>query len=342
MKQKSFGLDIGTTTMKAVWLTREKEGFLLNAVITVPTPAKGMLSESSLEQEEIAQVIRKMVADAKIETRSVNIALPENQIYTKVIEMPALSDKELSSAIYWEAEQQIPVPLEHIMLDYKVLTRPQRLEDSVKMKILLVGASKTLIQKYEKVITTAGLSIASIETEILSAIRALVMDENFPTSLIVHIGTVNTSITIVKDTMIVFTYSISTGGSAISRAIVADFGFSIQQAEEYKKIYGLSGEFGGKIGKATQPILLPILSEIKKAFVLYNENYKDNPIRQILLSGASAKLPGLAAFFTRNLGLETVVVNPWKILLDQDVPKEIIDNAPEYTIAVGLAMRENE
>jgi len=342
MKNKAFGLDIGLTTIKAVWLSKEDNGFLLNSVITAPTPAKGMLSESSLEQEEISQTIKKMMTEAKIDIRSVNIALPESQVYTKVIEMPPLSDKELSSAIYWEAEQQIPVPLENVMFDYKILRQPGKSSDRETMKVLLVGASKSLIAKYENIVSKAGLVIETIETEVLSAIRAIVVEENFPTSLIVHLGTLNTSLTIIKGGVIAFTYSISTGGSAINRAIVADFGFSLQQAEEYKKVYGLTDEFGGKIAKATQPILMSILAEIKKAFVFYSESYKDEPIRQILLSGASAKLPGLTSFFTKNLGLESAIVNPWKLLIAQDVPKEIIDNAPEYTIAVGLAMRENE
>src|SRR5438309_6740156 len=148
MKNKLFGLDIGQTMIKAVSLSQENDGYLLNAVLSTPTPTNGMLSESPLDQQEIATVIRKMIDDAKIETKEVNIALPENQVYTKVIEMPPLSDKELSSAIYWEAEQQIPVPLTNITLDYKVLQRPEKAEDKAPMKVLLVGAATNLLNKY--------------------------------------------------------------------------------------------------------------------------------------------------------------------------------------------------
>ena len=343
MKNSIFGLDIGQTMIKAVSLSLEKDGYLLNAVLSTPTPENGMLSESPLDQQEVAKIIRKMIDDAKIDTKEVSIALPENQVYTKVIEMPPLSDKELSSAIYWEAEQQIPVPLANITLDYKVLERPQKGEDTSSMKVLLVGAATKLLSKYEKVVSLAGLDIAAIETEVLAVIRSTVPDESFPTSLIVCIGTFNTSLTIVRHNIIIFTYSIPTGGAAISRAIASTFNFSMHQAEEYKKVYGLlENDFGGKIAQAMEPILMAILSEIKKAFAYYRNIYKEEPIRQIMLSGASAKLPGLTGFFAKRAGIETLIVNPWKILSDQDVPKEIIDNAPEYTVAVGLAMRNNE
>src|SRR5690242_17293584 len=108
MKHQPFGLDIGATTMKLVSLEPRNKGYFLKAALTQPTPPKGMLSESPLDQEEMAQAIKKIVEDAKLPVKDVTIALAENQVYTKVIEMPVLSDSELSSAIYWEAEQYIP------------------------------------------------------------------------------------------------------------------------------------------------------------------------------------------------------------------------------------------
>jgi len=342
MKSNTFGLDIGATSMKVVWLSKETNGYFLQSAIAVPTPLKGMFSESPLDQEEIAKAIRKTVEDAQISIKLVNVALPESQVYTRVIEMPLLSDKELVSAIYWEAEQYIPVPLATITLDYKVLFRPEKADDGTLMQVLLVGAPTMLIDKYEKVFAMAGLTIATMETEILSTIRAITITENFPTTLIVTVGAISTSLAIVKNNRIVFAYSIPTGGIAISRAIAADFGFSLPQAEEYKKVYGLSAEsLGGKIGKATEPILGVIISEVKKAITFYIEKYKNtDTIRQILLSGGSAKLPGLTTFFTKALGIETAIANPWRILGTQEVPKDIVDTAPDYTIAVGLALRD--
>jgi type IV pilus assembly protein PilM len=343
MKNKVFGLDIGATSIKVVWLEKVGQEYSLDSVYTSPTPAKGMLSESPLDQEQVAQTIAKMLTDAAISSRSANIALPESQVFTRVIEMPLLSDKELSSAIYWEAEQYIPVPLSNITLDYKVLRRPDANDTLQKMDVLLVGAPTMLIDKYEKVLSMAGISIVSVETEILSVMRSVIFGENFPTSLVVHIGAINTSIAIVKNNTLVFTYSIPTGGLALTRSIASAFGFSIPQAEEYKKTYGLSNDnFEGKIAQATQPILMSIIAETKKALAFYNEKYVDSPVAQIVLSGGTAKLAGINNFFANNMGIETVSANPWKILGSQEVPKEILDDAPEYTIATGLAMRDYE
>src|SRR3989338_1612823 len=159
MNKDVFGLDIGATTMKLVWLKHGKGGYVLNAAMIAPTPPKGILSESPLDEEEMARAIKKIKDDAGVSIKRVNVALAENQVYTSVVEMPYLSDRELSSAIYWEAEQHIPVPLSSISLTWTVLKKPQDNVSREKMQVLIVGAPALLINKYQKVIGMAGLNI---------------------------------------------------------------------------------------------------------------------------------------------------------------------------------------
>ena len=337
---KSIGLDIGLSTIKAISLSKQNNGFNLDAFNVMPTPPKGMLSEAPLDEEEMAQALKKTVESLKVNSKSVNIALPDNKVYTKVIEMPVLSDKELSLAIYWEAERNIPVALSTITLVWNVLRRPLNSSTGEKMQVLMVGAPTTLINKYQKVLQMAGLSLNSIETETLAQVRALV-SENLPPTMIVSIGAINTSLAVIRDGILVLTYSIPTGGNAITRSIEADFGLTPSQSEEYKKTYGFAKEgTGQKIGKSTEPILTSILLEIRKASAYYAQKYKnDSVIQQVLLSGGTAKLPGIDLFFAENLGIETALANPWKIFASS-LPSTIVNNSSDFTIALGLAMRD--
>lgn len=342
MSKKSFGLDIGTNTLKMVSLSPGKDGFILDASIISPIPAKGMVSESPLDEEEMARAIKKAAETSGIDSKFVNISLPETQIYTKVIEMPVLSDKELSSAILWEAEQYIPIPLANVTFAWSVLRRPQKPTPQDKMDVFMVGAPTILVNKYKKIINLAGFMVNSMETQILSSIRALMTPASPPT-LMVDIGEMSTSLAIVKDGILVFIYSSPTGGAAITRSIASSFNLSITEAETYKKTYGFADKvFGGKIGSAASPILSTVLMEVKKAMSFYIQKYPENPIKQIVLSGGTAKLPGINIFFANNCGVETVVGNPWKNVANQQIPKQILDNGPEYTIAVGLAQRDYE
>jgi len=344
MKNAIFGLDIGRTTIKVAWLDFDKKDIKYLASSSVASLPKGMVSESPFDHQEIAAVINKLVIDAKILTNNVSVALPENRVFTKVIDMPNLSDKELSSAIYWEAEQYIPAPLDTMTLDWSILNKPKNADPTAKMQVLLVAAPKQLITRYQTILELAGLSVVGIETEVLSVIRSIVADDKFPTSLIMNIGAFSTSLSIVRSGVIVFTYLVPLGGVAITRAIAADFGFALPQAEEYKRTYGLSdSNFGGKISDAIRPILSSILTEVKKAVTFYNDRYKDeSSISQIVMTGGSALLPGISTYFVQNIGIETVIGNPWKMLNVKKVPEDVEKNGPEFAVAIGLALKEYE
>lgn len=343
MKSTAFGLDIGTTTIKLVWLDKEKNSISHLSSMSVPTPVQGMQSESPFDQQELAQLINKTVIDAKITTDNVNIALPENHVFTKVIDMPVLTEKELANAIYWEAEQYIPAQLDTMTLDWSILQRPTSATPEDKMQVLLVAAPTTLIKRYQTVLELAGLTIVSVETEVLSTIRGLISNEKSLTSLLVSIGAMSTTLAIVQKGLIVFNYSIPLGGMAMSRAIASDFGLTPIQAEEYKRVYGMSDKnFGGKLGKAIEPILTAILSEIKKAISFFSDKYKSTTISQVLLTGGGASLPGVTLYFAQNLSIETVIANPWKMHNVTNVPQAVEANGPEFTIAVGLALKEYE
>ncbi len=344
MNKKAFGLDIGATTIKIVSVDKQNNGYLLKSALIAPAPPRGIMSESPLDEEEMARTIKKAVEEAGIEEKNVNVALAENQVYTKVLEMPFLSDRELASAIYWEAERNIPVPLSSVTLAWSILKKPDSASVNEKMDVLMVGAPTILISKYQKILSMAELSINAMETEILSTIRSLAIGESFPSTLIISIGAITTSIAIVKDGAMIFSYTMAVGGVAINRAIATDLALTPEQAEEYKKAYGINDQtLGGKIGKASEPILSSILTEVKKAIAFYNQKFSGlDTIRQILLSGGTAKLPGIDLYFAQNSGIETAIANPWKVLSPQSVPKEVLDNASDYAIAVGLAMKDYE
>ncbi|MDQ5901163.1 MAG: Type pilus assembly protein PilM [Patescibacteria group bacterium] len=340
----TFGLDIGATSMKIVSLIKDKRGFSLQSCLTTVTPAKGIMSESPFDQQEMAQAIQRLIVDARISTKLVNVALPENQVFTKVIDMPVLSDKELSSAIYWEAEQHIPAPLPTMTIDYKILQKDEKNQVDPKMQVLLVGAPTSLIRRYQSILEMAGLSINIVETEVLSVVRSLSPVNRSEVFLIVSIGALSTSLAILKNNILVFSYTIPLGGLAMDRSIASNFGFTPSQAEEYKKVYGIADQsLGGKISQALEPILASMATEVKKAITYYTEkNKNDNQISQIILTGGSSLLPGLDIFFVKTCGIETVIGNPWKNVPVLNVPDTLMEQGPRFGVSVGLAMRENE
>jgi len=338
MNTKSFGLDIGATSIKAVSLVRQKNGFLLDASFIMPAPLKGILAASPIDEHETAEAIKKVVNSAKITAKNVNIALPDNKVYTNVVEMPNLSNKELSNALQWEAEQYIPIPLNEAVVQHQIL---ERREDTTppEVLVLLVATPRSLVEVYQRLTQLAGLTLIAVETELMALVRSLAPVD--ATSLIVDFGARSTNIAIANKGELSFSRSISTAGEAFTRAVAQSLGIDQTQAEEYKRTYGLSqSKLEGKVKKSLDAVFRMVIDEIRKAIQYYQGEEKGEVPRSLILSGGTAGMPEIVSSLSKELGLEVVIGNPFsKVTVDPEAAKSLSGYAPLYSIAVGLAMR---
>lgn len=338
---KSFGLDIGTTSIKVVQLQPEKDKFKLITFGMTAVPAS-LQSESEADHRAIADAIVKLVANRRIVAKGVVVAIPESVVFSRVIEMPPLTDEELKSAIKWEAEQYIPIPLNEANLDYQVVKSPAKGSQGEKMEVFLVAAPKTLVNKYLNILKMADIQPLALETELISICRALVRNsEEGKHNLVVSIGSLSTDLAITRDSQIIYTRSISTGGNALARAVARELNLEVPQAEEYKRSYGLDEKMlEGKIRKAIEPIFDVVIAEIKKS-IKFSEGKEGIKLSSLLLCGGTAKLPGLVSYLAKALELEVQVGDPFaNVFLEEKQKTELGDDAPLFTTAVGLAMKK--
>lgn len=353
MQEDFFGLDIGSNSLKAVELEKAGGQFRLKTFGYHPIAGGLVFSDSEVDQKEIGKLIREMVNENHISARNVVAAFPESLIFTRVIEIPAVSENELAGAIEWQAEQYIPMPLSEIQLSWMILDK-ERLaqaqksadEKKPKVNVLLVAAPNTLIDRYVNIIEGAGLQPVALETEIVAITRSLAAprDGRMPTTLIMSIGASTTDLAVVENGTIQFTRSIGTGGTALSRAISQELGFEMNQAEEYKKAYGLlEDQLEGKIVQVIRPVIDVILNEVERAIMYFQTHNPTAIVKRLVLTGGTAQLPGLVAFLASNLGLEVQIGNPWEniVVPDQFRSKtEQVENLVSFSVGVGLAMRE--
>ena len=338
MRYSLLGLDIGSKKIKLVQLDHLNNRLILKAYGSTSTPPKGFASEAESDLQLLSQTIKDLCAENKVSTSEVVAALPESAVFTRVISLPLLSDKELASAIHWEAEQYVPVSLEEVNLVWDVLEREK---SKNRMRVLLIAAPKDLARKYAQVLTNAGLKPVALETELIALSRSLVGESpDSPTSLVISIGAKTTDICIVNRGKIALTRSISTAGEALTRALATTLNFEPVRAEEYKKSYGLGGEMGGKIRDALKPVFNLIVTEVKRALAFYQEENPGEQVKRAILVGGSAKLPGAVVYLAESLGIETQIGNPWgKIEMKEKEKEELVEKGAEYAVAVGLAER---
>lgn len=334
------GLDIGSKTIKIVELQKEGEVYSLFASGIVGY--SGTTIEKMTDEKEMAgisQIIKKLHSEAGVSSRDVAISLPEPQVFTRTIKFPLLTDAEIASAVKWEAEQYIPIPINEAIIQHTILARNESATPP-EVLVLLVAAPRVIVEKYTKVIQLAGLNTSAVETSLIALVRALAPPGK--TVLLLDLGASSSDIAIAKNTLLSFSRSIPIAGEAFSRAVSQGLGVSPAQGEEYKKTYGLeSGQLEGKVKVSLDPVIRLVTDEIKKAVSYYQTEEKGDAPSAMVISGGGSGMPDIISAFSELLGIEVLVANPFsKIKIDPETAKALAPYAPLYSVAVGLAMRE--
>lgn len=335
-----IGLDIGSKTIKIVELGKEGETYQLSGTGIVGysgNPVTRM--EDEKEMASLGQVVRKLHNEAGISSRDIIVSVPEPQVFTRTIKFPLLTDAEIDSAVKWEAEQYIPIPVTEAVVQHTVIARNETTSPP-EVLVLLVAAPRAVVEKYTKIVTLAGLNPVAVETEMIALSR--VLSPANQTVLLVDFGGNSTNIAICKNTLLSFSRSIPIAGEAFTRAVSQGLGVTVPQAEEYKKTYGLeTTQLEGKVKSALDPVLRLVVDEIKKAINYYQSEEKGEAPSSVVISGGTSGMPQIISSLSSLLGMEVLVGNPFsKVKTDPETLKKLAPYAPLYAVAVGLAMRE--
>jgi type IV pilus assembly protein PilM len=334
------GLDIGTKTIKIVEIQKEGANYSLSASGIVGF--SGTSVEKTTDDKELAglaQIIKKLHSEAGVSGRDVTISIPEQVAFTRTVSFPLLTDAEIASAVKWELEQYIPIPANEAISQHIILERDEK-SSPPQVIVLLVAAPRTVVEKYTRLVTLAGLNPVAVETELIALTRVLASpDKN---SLLLNMGANSTAIAIAKNSQLSFSRSIPIAGEAFSRAVAQGLGVTPVQGEEYKKTYGLApGQLEGKVKAALDPVLRLVVDEIKKAINFFETEQKGEAPTLVQVSGGSSGMPQLINGLTQMLGIEVSIANPFaRVSLDAETAKKLAPYAPLYSVAVGLAMRE--
>lgn len=333
----TISLDLGTASLKIAELEKNGAAWTLKHLGIVPNPTGYLITQNPEQKNLFIESIKKLVSASKISQLNIRVGLPESHVYTRVIKMPVLSDAELRSAIRWEAEQHIPIPLAEVQLDYSVLSRPEKGIKEGTMEVLLVAAKKDVINYFIDILGGAGLELAGMETAILGLVRALAAPEDPPT-LFMNMGASSSDFCIAVGGKIFITYSVPTAGISLTRAITMTLQLSETQAEEYKRAYGLDQTLlEGKVRAAMLPVFKSITSEAKKTINAYESLNLGQKINRVIISGGTALLKEIAHEIAADIGVNEVISSDPFAYLEIDGKVTVPAERPVYSIAIGLA-----
>lgn len=334
------GIDFGTHSVKAVELGRisSEKPVLINLGSQV-TPKGVINSEDKNDKRRLADVLKKLFDSSKIKNRNVVMALPEFSVFTRFLEFPGVKKEELKDAVYFEAKQYIPMPLNEVQLSYVPIGFNT---EKNAPRVLVVAAPRKIIDIYINISMLAGLDLVAIETESVAMGRAMYKSTGKKNLVMLDFGANSTDMSILADGYLVFSQSIAIGSDSLTQAVINKFNFEYQRAEEFKRNYGISeGVLEGKIYNVLSPIIESIMVEVRRGVEFYKNRTLSVAPADYLLNGDGALLPGLSEYVSKSLGVNAVMAIPWNNIGVESRFKDIVvKSGSSYSVAIGLALKD--
>ena len=330
-----FGLDIGTTEVRVVQLRQSGGNPDLVAYGSAPLPAGLAQSDSPVDQQKIAEMIKQLVKDANISTKNTVVGIPSAQAFATVITIPKLAHQELEKAIRLQADQYIPMSIDQVKLDWSVVGQGK---NDNEMEVLLVAAPNSVVNKYLNIVENAGLELESLEINAIALTRSL-MPKNTAAIVILDIGSVYADIAIIHENAPKLIRSINIGGATFIKAVAQSLGLEEGQAEQFTKKFGLtSDKLEGQVLKAIKPSLDSLIGDLDKSIQFFTSSNEGIKLEKIILTGGTAALPGLPAYLANAINIPVMLANPWtQVSYPAAISDQIGNMSPEYAVAIGLA-----
>ena len=255
------GIDIGTQQIKIAEMRPSKTGLVVSALALGPTPLgviqNSIITDPAAMGAAIKQLMRSSGITAK---KAVGCIAGQNAVVIRIIEVPRMTDAELKETMKWEVERHVPFAPSETVLDYQPLTpRTPEAASGPNMEVLLAVAQQDAVSNYLDVLFAAGLDPVAIDIEPLAVARA-VLDLShgqpvsrpqplpgemfsdgslFETVAVINIGAANTEIAIYQGDQLAFPRSLPLAGDSLTRAVAESMQYTIDQAEQAKRNYGM-------------------------------------------------------------------------------------------------------
>lgn len=352
------GLDLGSRALKAVSLSRSKEGYALAGIAT---------QELSFPEEEVprdeflAEELRKFAKSGGLKMGDVAVSLSGEFATVQPAAMPKMGREELRNVLPLEIEQYLTINPEENIIDFHIAGDAK--EDETKMNVILAAGRTDAAESLYKVVSAAKLTCQAIDVDEIALMNMFELnyswDEDFQKVVcLLNIGHRTTSLLIFDEAQLKYSRSISVAGESLTKDIQRDFALKPEQAEDLKReqakivieeasSFSLSmfdrEDRSLRIFETISGSLNKMLGEIKRVFDYYDTKSKGRSVERVLLAGGGAKLKGMDAFLASKVGVTVDYADPFRQIrmpAKGNALGVVESNAASFGVSVGLALRK--
>jgi type IV pilus assembly protein PilM len=340
------GLEIEADSIAAAEVRTNGSSALTAAAIALLPP--GAFHDGEVvDPEAVAATLKQTFAQHQLSPR-VRLGIANQRVVVRTLRLPAIEDpKELEAAVRFEAEEQIPMPIDQAVLDYRVVGGVNSDDDSApQIDVIVVAARREMIAASLKPLREAGLTPIGVDLSSFGLIRALGSHEAPAEStdsaavLYCNVGDV-TNLAVAKGRSCLFTRVSPAGLDDVATSLAGSAGLTQEHARLWMAHVGLAAPLDqlegdpaliSRVREALEASVSTLLDELRLSLDFYGAQENAVPVGRVVLSGLASSLPGLLERMAPILGLPIEVQVP-DALAGYDAA-----SAARLTLPYGLAL----
>jgi type IV pilus assembly protein PilM len=288
----------------------------LVASAIAPLPPGAFVDGEVIDAAAIAAVLREVFAEHKL-SRRVRLGVANQRVVVRTMRMPAIEDEaQLSAAIRFQAEDQIPMPIDQAVLDHRVVGgSPASEDEGPTIDIVVSAARRDMIASALKPLRDAGLQPVGVDLAAFGMIRALGGSTTSPgdpvTALYCNVGDA-TNLAIARGRACLFTRVSPAGLESAATALAGRTGLTVEHARMWLNHVGLSDpvdliEGDPDLIAAARTTLQAgasaLLDEMRMSIDYYGAQDGVKAVEQVVIGGPGAGIRGLTELLSANLGV---------------------------------------
>ncbi len=348
LNTKSFlTVDFGAGSLKLVeFELNETGGLRLKNYGLKSLGAEG--SQDSAREAVVQKALADLLASKGIKSKNVNVCAPGFHVFSKFVKLPPVDAGKVTQIIQYEAQQNVPFPLEEVVWDYQILGSTPGGE----LEVLLVAIKAEVVEGLFKVTEEAGLRLNLCDVSpaaLCNAFRYNYGDLEDCTMLL-DIGA-KTSNLLFFEKGKVFSRSINLGANSITQDFANESKLKWDQAEKLKIDEGfvsLGGAYEepenqhqAAISKIARQFMTRLHIQVNQTMQFYRGQQGGSAPVRLFLSGGASVMAYTAQFFAEKLNVPVEYFNPLRnVQIDPSINlEELARVAHSMGEVVGLGLR---
>ena len=334
--QSAWGIDVGTTAIKAIKLRREGTQVFLEAMEVIPHSR--FLSEPDVDRREIVrESLTHFLERYPMRGERVFVGAPGSTSFSRFVKLPPVEVRKIPEIVRFEAIQQIPFPLDQVNWDYHSFRNPDSPDVEIGIFAIKADVVSTILADFQSLgIAVHGLQLAPLAVYNAVTFEGKGADKG---TIFLDIGADHSDM-IVVDQGRVWLRNINLGGNSFTESLAKSFRFTFEKAEDLKRT-AVTSKYARQIFQAMRPTFADLVAEIQRSIGFYNASHRESRVEQIVGMGNLFRLSNLQKYLQQYLGMEVARLDGFaKIeVADAKMAAGLSDQALGMGVAYGLALQ---